>query len=160
MMTDNDRLLRQHALDLAKAFDVELRIKKGLAPHDAAAKFEVKNGLLTGRQFVEIAPITDETTYAVALHEMGHQLAPCGLLHGHQSRHARHTGELVTKRDLLLRLESERAAWAWAQHHALQWTALMIYVKVISLDSYKRTIRECLRRRKAAIAIYQRRRKP
>lgn len=46
-------------------------------------------------KFIQVAPVTDEETYAIALHELGHCLAEDG----------HHPKTIV----------AERAAWAWAE---------------------------------------------
>lgn len=100
--------LRAHAHDLAKAFNVRLIESDQLEPDEAVA-LKLWNGI------VLCTPIVDETTYAVALHELGHLLSPLGL--------ARSAG-VQCERGNLQRLE-EDAAWTWARHYALEWTPVM-----------------------------------
>jgi len=106
--------LRDHALALAKAFSVTLfegsEFKQ--APEAAFA--------VTGYRIVVVAPIRDETTYAIALHEIGHLAAPCGELRGNAN----------------LMRAAEDAAWEWARHYALEWTPLMEKVATWARSSY------------------------
>ena len=98
---------QQHIHDLAHAFGVELveDAKLASAPERAFA--------VASHRVAVVPPIFDETTYIVALHELGHVLAPFGAL-------AQHAGATHNIR----RLE-EDAAWEWARHYALEWTPLM-----------------------------------
>ena len=62
---------------------------------------------------IEIPPVTDETSYAVALHEFGHLLSPDG-----DSRQYRH----VISGNSLIAIGGEIGAWRWALKHAQVWT--------------------------------------
>src|SRR5580765_6129402 len=90
--------LRRHAHDLAKAFHVNLveAVQMARTPEAAIA-------IPMGRTVV-VAPITDESTYAIALHEMGHLVSPWGALHG--------TGNLTR--------EAEDATWARSSYDAVE----------------------------------------
>lgn len=116
--------LRQHVLDLGRAFGVRVVERTGQAPDEAIA--------IPDLRLVVVAPVTDETQYAVALHELGHVLAPLGSLTreklGRPAR-ARHA----------LTLEEEEAAWDWAAHHALVWTPLMQSVREMTFATYVAT---------------------
>lgn len=68
---------------------------------------------------ITIPHIVDDVTYAIALHEMGHILAPGGFL-GLKRSH----------------LEEEENAWDWAHHYALDWTPAMEQVRVLTLATY------------------------
>lgn len=97
---------RQHVHDLAAAFDCRVIESDQLRPDEALG--------IQRFRIVLCRPVTDETSYAVALHELGHLVAPLGVV-----RH-------VVRGDHgnLLRIEEE-AAWEWARHYALDWTPLM-----------------------------------
>lgn len=111
--------LAQHAHALARAFDVRLLEAPNIAttPEHAMALVAVRT--------VVVAPIADDTTYAVALHELGHLIAPCGSL----PRRAAQSVANLTR-------DEEAAAWEWAEHHALDWTPAMEHVKTLALASY------------------------
>jgi len=96
---------REHAYQLAQAFGVRLEEHAEAQPHQALA--------IPALRAVVVAPIIEETTYAVALHELGHILAPLGAVAGTTN----------------LELDAEDAAWAWAEHHALEWTPVMARVR-------------------------------
>lgn len=98
--------LQSHARDLAKAFNVRLIESDQLRPEEAMA--------MSGLRIVLSSGVIDETTYAVALHEIGHLASPTGLVRNVT------TGD----RGNLLRVE-EDAAWTWARHYALCWTPAM-----------------------------------
>lgn len=140
MKTANE--LGFHVAQLALAFNVHLDVHPNMPPDKAAAGFDPA----TQQRAIRIAPIIDETTYVVALHELGHCLAPLGFLHLEMSKTFRMTNQLATTRDVLLQLEAEYAAWDWAQHHALEWTPVMEYVKRMTLGSYQRAAKKLLGR--------------
>lgn len=98
--------LQAHARALAQAFTIRLIESDQLRPEEAF-------GLLQLRA-VFCGPVIDETTYAVALHELGHLAAPTGIV-----RHVA-SGDVGN----LQRVE-EDAAWTWARHYALEWTPVM-----------------------------------
>jgi hypothetical protein len=143
-LTPNDRLA-QHVVELAQAFGVMLQVTHSLLPHEAGAGYPKEDKHLPPpqrRKLVLIAPVRDETTYAVALHELGHCLHPlgsCGSTEG--SLEMRLTNRYSTLRDIRLQLLEEESAWEWARHYALEWTDVMTYVQTISTESYRRTAR-------------------
>jgi hypothetical protein len=114
MDSHSPAVLRDHAYALAKAFGVLLLEGSELKGAPEAAFAE-----LTTRTVV-VAPITDESTYAIALHELGHLEAPLGQLRGSPG----------------LQREAEDAAWAWAKHYALVWTPFMQHVATWARRSY------------------------
>jgi hypothetical protein len=126
----------QHVTDLAHAFEVRLFVHRRMSPSGAGAGFVTIGGIETLVKRIDIAPVTDEATYAVALHELGHCLHPLGMLHTQGSKMMRRFNQLATFRDVRLKLESERAAWEWAHHYALEWTDTMAYVERVGLQSY------------------------
>lgn len=112
-----------HARAVAAAFSVAL-VETQMAPEDAkAGKGRAVGGV------VFCAPVTDDTTYAVAMHELGHVLSPLGSL-GHDRVAAAPTAAWR------LKLTEEHAAWEWAQHYALDWTPAMDAVKAWALSTY------------------------
>lgn len=111
----------QHVLDLAAAFKVTVHISPNLRPEQAGANPRIRA--------IAISPIVDETTYAVALHEMGHLVNPLGC-------------RSLENRDLpaVTVLSEEHAAWEWAQHVALEWTGPMEAVRVWAVGTYERRV--------------------
>jgi len=105
--------LADHARGLAEAFKLRLIESPQLRPDEAVALSHIGVAL--------VAPIIDETTYAVALHELGHLASPTGAL---RAAIARGTSLSPEDRARLMR-DEEDAAWTWARHYALTWTALM-----------------------------------
>lgn len=123
---------RAHVLALARAFGVRVVEDSGIGVEDSAlveATFGLGGPVLA--TFVRVPPITNAFTYAVALHELGHQLAACGRL-DHEKARASSQGQ----RHRLQRTE-EDAAWAWAAHQALEWNAEMDAARRIGLESYE-----------------------
>jgi hypothetical protein len=110
------KVLRQHVYDLARAFDVRV-VETDMPPDKAGANVQ--------HRLVFIGNIIDETTYAVALHELGHLISPTGALHdgGPRASHG-------------LTLHEEESAWTWARHYALDWTPAMEYVAQWALSTY------------------------
>ena len=115
--------LGKHARDLAVAFHVRLIEDARIRPEEALS-------LPEPRKIALVSPILDETTYAVALHEMGHLLAPSGIL--------RTVVEGNPKN--LMRLE-EDAAWQWAKHYALDWTPAMDALATWAEGTYQPRVR-------------------
>jgi len=150
MMTDRDKRMARHIADLAKAFNVDLVVRPDMSPDKAGAGFHRS----TGQKLIRIAPVTEETTYIVAMHELGHCLSPMGQLREEMSLTMRTMNQLSSTRDVALQLEEERAAWEWAQHYALEWTAAMQSVKTMCLGAYERRARSLI------TLGYRRRRKP
>jgi len=107
-------VLRRHVFELARAFDVRV-IETDIKPDAAAASAH--------HRAVVISPIVDETTYAVALHELGHVLSPTGF---------------VPDRTQDLTLLQEESAWAWARHYALDWSPAMESVAEWAFSTYTR----------------------
>lgn len=111
--------LQQHAQQLAQAFDVRLIECAQLEPHEGFA--------YGPRRCVFIHPVTDETTYAVALHELGHFLMPMGWINPQDAIN----GNVAN-----LRRDEENAAWQWARHYALIWTPVMESVATWAEGTY------------------------
>jgi len=120
--------LAAHVRELAAAFDVLIIEEAAMPPDRAQAALMKVMDRATGAieigevRAIRIAPVIDETTYAAALHELGHMVAPLGMLDGTEG----------------LTIEAERAAWEWAQHYALDWTPLMDSIREMSFGSYTR----------------------
>lgn len=138
-----DNLARaRHISELCAAFNIKLIVKIGMPPEYAATGYMP----LTGKAAIMIAPVKDETTYAVALHELGHRLHPIGCLKFEMSEQMQMTNRYSSVRDIRLTLESERAAWEWAMDNCLgrDWTPVMDIVRVMALRSYERDAKKIL----------------
>lgn len=139
-MMRNSAELTAHVLALGVAFQVQVVIDPDLAPHDAAAGYLSEDADLPGpqrRKSIRVAPITDETTYAVALHELGHCLSPTGMITMSEgSTMMRRANVFSTLRDVRLKLLEEESAWQWARHYALEWTDVMTHIETMTLGSY------------------------
>ena len=121
-----------HVRALAKAFDVLIREDPDRSPEDAGAGWLREDShlpLVQRRKCARFRSVTDETSYAVALHELGHCVAPMGQLEFDR--------DLICLRNARLQIEEERAAWEWARHMALDWTVAMDQVRLHSLKSYE-----------------------
>lgn len=124
--------LRQHAHQLAQKHDIALMENERLPKHYALASES-----MLGERAIFMSKITEECTYAVALHEMGHiarrkKFEPgMNFLVASQSIHG--MIELITE---------EKAAWAWAREHALVWTIGMDCVERFALQSYEQRLAE------------------
>jgi hypothetical protein len=143
-----ERTLRyaRHITELAGAFRVKVSLlPPGAPPHEAAAGFvraDRDKPAHERRRCIVIPPVTDETTYAAALHELGHCLSPTGHLNEFAgSRDMVTTNRMSTLRDVRLKLEGERSAWTWAKHYALEWTPVMDALANDCMDSYLKLAR-------------------
>jgi hypothetical protein len=82
-------VLAEHIRAMASAFSVKLVIQQELPPEAAAScrvVFSPDDGADLKFDVVVMHPVIDETTYAVALHEMGHALEPMGRLSNEKER--------------------------------------------------------------------------
>lgn len=141
--------LADHARSLARAFDVRLIEDSGL-PVEASHCVPVERlpeqqrvqilGTPMWKGVVIVRHVTDERTYAICLHEIGHCVAALGSL-----IHERSAAKGVVQ-DATLKMMQEEAAYEWAQHYALVWTPTMEAAKQHGLDSYREL------QRRAAVA--------
>lgn len=116
--------LRKHAHDLATGFGVTLiEVDDPRMQHEQAVA-------LPDMRLAVCTPIIDETTYAIALHELGHVANPAG-----------HVRDARTADSIGLTVFEEEAAWAWARHYAMEWTAVMEQcVEQWALSGYRRAL--------------------
>jgi len=132
-MTETEKLQR-HAFELAAAFSIRLLLMEELPPEEAGAIVHPDGK----RRGVVARLITDETSYVVVLHEMGHHLSPWGMLRGPLRVMPPTEASSATDRLRWIRLmvEEEMAAWDWAKHYALYWTAAMQQVHDYAYGTY------------------------
>lgn len=125
--------LAQHVRDLCKAFNVKLLELPGYPYEEAAAAqlafFDEKTGVQTKESIdlVVCAPVGDESTYAVAMHELGHTLHPTGRLQ-----------EFNKPKNWMLVLVEEESAWEWAEVNGLDWSPTMCQVRDWALVEYRK----------------------
>lgn len=124
--------MSDHVIALGRAFNVRIGVDKRLQPHDAAAG---RNW--AGQSIIRIHPVIDECTYVVALHELGHRVAPMGDLTHEMSPFMQMMGTPENLRDVRLRLDEEIAAWKWARHYALEWTQLAVQLRRDAFNTYR-----------------------
>ncbi|MBE3072755.1 MAG: hypothetical protein IMZ67_07240 [Acidobacteria bacterium] len=144
-------VLAAHVHGVAAAFGVTLVEDPALAPEQAGAI--PRPGMVpagVGPEGVVVArPVTDETSYAVVLHELGHVIAPSGQL-GLELECRRRGGTPTTARDWALLVVEEEAAWEWAKHDALDWTPAMESVCQYALSTYRAGARKAAAARSEA----------
>lgn len=129
--------LADHARALASAFKISLVERDDIIvkPEQAISlHYDLPGGLQY--KIVGVQVIADECRYAIALHELGHCIAPLGAI-----------AESKTRPELIL--VQEEAAWEWAEYHALVWTTAMEQTKTFGLDSYRKTDSERRAREKS-----------
>lgn len=117
----------EHARRLAAEHDIDLLELPGMKPEDSCAN--------TALRMVACAPIFEETTYAVALHEMGHVAVQGTASRVVEVLMAFMAGRAKTARRALA---DEDEAWAWARAHAMEWTDVMQSVMDWSRGTYAR----------------------
>jgi hypothetical protein len=122
----------EHAYALAAAFHVRLTLVRDVDPGAAAA--DVQDTTKT----VYAKTITDDTSYIVVLHEMGHCCAPLGALPHllNLTKPGANSTWDDAFRYLDVQIESEEAAWQWARHYALEWTVGMEQVETQAMGTY------------------------
>jgi hypothetical protein len=136
--------MAEHLAGLARQHGIGLNVVKDMPPERAYALRAGFAGMAPVR-IVTIAPVMDETTYAVALHEMGHTVAkngvfgPCELCR--------------SVSDVSKKILAEQSAWEWAKQNALDWTVAMEQNKQMSLHQYEEwalnKVRSIMRRHRA-----------
>lgn len=133
--------MTDHVESLCKAFDVLFKWHHKAPDHARAGLLQRRVGT---KKVVILPRIIDESGYAVALHEVGHCLAPNGMMWEQKSKAGRMGGDyriFWTDSDWRLVLEEERAAWVWAAHYALMWTPLMSTVRKMAFATYRNNAR-------------------
>ena len=130
--------LARHVVQLADAFSIHIHIiEKAVDAGAGHVSTDRHLPLDDQRKVIMCAPVTCEITYAIALHEMGHLLAPLGQVTLSQaSMQMRFTQEPTTLRDVKLQLQEEEAAWEWARYYALEWTPRMLAIQRASFGKY------------------------
>lgn len=121
-MTAHDYLA--HLKTLAQEHKIQVTEGIGMDPRHSAANPKLRAVL--------IPEITSDVAYALALHEMGHIVAP----EGHIGTHGpcpKCCQDPMYMYDLL---KEEFAAWAWARSQALEWTTGMEQAEKIGIQSY------------------------
>lgn len=116
-----------HIYQLARDHRIAILEVPGFPPEEAYS-VPVKRAIVC-------APVTEATTYCIALHEMGHIATET---HPEELRLVRST------RDVIERLEREDAAWAWARRHAAEWDDVMEFVYQYARTSYAEHLRGLL----------------
>jgi hypothetical protein len=81
--------------------------------------------------------ITGPISYAVALHELGHLIAPDGCLRKKYASAFNMATQLRTPWDYDVIICDEMAAWAWARKRALVWTPTMWRAMRWALHTYE-----------------------
>lgn len=136
---------RKHTADLAKAFDIDLLFNKDLKREQAMALILneeaftfIERMLGCKRKTVMAVPIEDETGYAVVMHEIGHHLAPNGIVLIKEPKPGCHPRDRFTYRAAQLVAETE--AWEWARYYTEQvfvWTVGMESVRRFAIATYE-----------------------
>lgn len=118
--------MASHVEELAFRFKIQIVRIDRMEDSQAALEAWQAEGKVIEARAVMLVPVTDECSYAVALHELGHQIHPTGMV------------ALGDKAEQLrLALLMERSAWEWAYEHALIWTAAMEHMKQQGMQSHE-----------------------
>jgi hypothetical protein len=125
--------LERHVRALASAFNVLIQFDPEM---DAVMSDIVRySNAKTNRvvaSIIRCRPVEDDTTYAIAMHELGHACDPMGYAPDDVREE-----NMSKSRRANLELDCERAAWRWARHYALTWNHSMDLVMYASLSHYK-----------------------
>jgi len=123
-----------HIAELARTGRVLIDVRPELPPHGGVARVLTVGADAIPVRGVQIHPVIDETTYCVALHELGHWCAvggmvvtPAGLTPFQMQCH---------------KMDQEDAAWQWARANAMEWTPPMEAVYVWARETYRRAVVE------------------
>lgn len=112
-------VFQSHVLQLAKHHGIRVVMDSAITYHEAGAAPMQKT--------VHVPIIVTATDYAVALHEIGHCVAPGGF--------RIHRNLFPKQRPV--ELAEERAAWAWAVEQAVVWNADMQAIRDYALSTYE-----------------------
>lgn len=134
--------LALHVNQLATAFSIDMLLVCDATPEEGHATNLSMGG--KRRSVIVMRPVVDETSYITALHEMGHHLSPFGQLASHLCLRAPSTRE-EEQRVRRVQLDEETAAWEWARHHALYWSASMEAVYQLAYQSYEQAYQRSMR---------------
>ena len=119
---------RSHLYKLVVEHSVEVLEAHGMPPELAVSAPELRRVILP--------TIADDTSYAIALHEIGHIVAKNG--HGISKGMSGDLSDPMYVYDLLT---EEFAAWAWARAQAIDWTVGMEQTEKLAIMSYLETLR-------------------
>lgn len=126
----------QHIAQLAVANHIIVDEHPDIPPHGGVARI-MAVATTTGRipaRVIQIHPVIDETTYCVALHEMGHLCAPGGMVP---------IDIMATPFQIQChKIDQEDAAWRWAREHAMEWTGPMESVYAWARETYRAAVVE------------------
>lgn len=115
-----------HVEALAKAAKVHISWQPNLKPDEASGTPE--------KRLIEVAPITDDVSYLIVLHELGHYGSGATTLSAGDNKDlfARALGFGNSPR----LVAEERAATAWAKAQAKVWTPAMERAAAEALQTY------------------------
>lgn len=123
--------LAEHVAELCMRFKLMVEYRTDVPPHGSdSVHAKLQGTIISG---IRVQPITDETSYAVAMHEIGHGLHPLGLAGKFQNN---------PYEDARLKLLRERSAWEWAEQNALDWSPTMQAVRDMCLKSYTDSVQK------------------
>lgn len=115
---------RNHLYQLTQTHDIRVMEALGAPPEMNEAHPKLRR--------IVVAEINNDTSYALALHEMGHVVSPDG--HGKSHGLCRKCcQDPMYMYDLLT---EEFAAWAWAREQAIEWTVGMEQTEKYCIMSY------------------------
>lgn len=77
--------------------------------------------------------VTDDLTYAIALHELGHMIAPGGYDKALQDPKFVIDSQKTLVDVMYRKLAEEQAAWEWARAHAYDWSTMMQSVREMGM---------------------------
>lgn len=118
--------LRNHAMEIARAFNIDLREMEGCKRPQAEFILPGKGATESiSKCWVNTLPIASDAAYAIAMHEMGHIAMPGAF------------NMQTQRRGAVVKIEEELAAWEWAMHYALAWTDEMQRMKDFALRNYE-----------------------
>lgn len=112
--------LQQHAIELGAANKVIIILDPTMSVYACKSSQDPARNVTC----ISMVPITSKYVYAIAMHELGHVIAPDGCLHAGDANNR------------LLKLQSEQNAWKWAAANAIMWDADMTKFAEQALRTY------------------------
>lgn len=135
-MRSEIEILALHALFLAGKHTINVFPLPAECQDSAQANL-MSDGHYEAR-IVFCAPVIDETTYMIQLHEMGHLVAPGGMFKVDEL--------LPIPIQITKRMDQEDAAWAWARETALVWTLEMEVKAQWARETYRHHLERTVKR--------------
>lgn len=126
-MTPGPKEFREHVVKLLTTHRIAMTER-----HDKFDPLMVYS--VMGSRSIQVQPVVDAITYAIALHEIGHIVAQ------RKAGIGINGGDLDDPMFVYDVLTEEHAAWEWAESVALDWPVEMAHIRQLAMTNYLRIL--------------------